>query len=51
MFLEAREAAQVELEGARGTLESEVVKIRADLQGEIESLAGEISERVLRKGI
>ena len=51
MLLEAREAAQAELEGARGTLESEVAKIRTDLQGEIESLAGEISERVLRKGV
>lgn len=50
MLLLAREAAQAELEGARGTLESEVVKIRADLQGEAESLAAEISDRVLRKG-
>ncbi|MYE61663.1 MAG: ATP synthase F0 subunit B, partial [Candidatus Dadabacteria bacterium] len=36
MLLSAREAAQAELEGARGTLESETAKIRADLQGEIE---------------
>ncbi|MXW44285.1 MAG: ATP synthase F0 subunit B [Candidatus Dadabacteria bacterium] len=50
MLLSAREAAQAELEGARGTLESETAKIRADLQGEIESLAAEISNRVLRKG-
>ncbi len=50
MLLSAREAAQAELEGARGTLESETAKIRADLQGEIESLAAEISDRVLRKG-
>ena len=50
MLLSARDAAQAELEGARGTLESEVAKIRVDLQGEIESLAAEISDRVLRKG-
>lgn len=49
MLISARDAAQAELEGARGTLESGVAKIRVDLQGEIESLAAEISDRVLRK--
>ena len=50
MLLSAREAAQAELEDTRGILESEVAKIKTDLQGEIESLASEISNRVLRKG-
>ena len=50
MLVLAREAAQAELEGAREILESEIAKIRADLRGEAESLAAEISDRVLRKG-
>ena len=50
MLVSAREAAQAELEGAREILESEIAKIRADLRGEAELLAAEISDRVLRKG-
>ena len=50
MLVSAREAAQAELEGAREILESEIAKIRADLRGEAELLAAEISNRVLRKG-
>ncbi len=49
MLAEAREASQTELESARNALGATVVGIRTDLQGEIESLAAEITDRVLRK--
>ncbi len=48
MLAEAKESAQTELESARRTLGTMVAGIRTDLEVEIESLAAEITDQVLR---